>query len=106
VKGVGNFGVHLGSWFTAEQGESLWQSPDTERLKGKRDRALLAVLFSLVHLQPREQHRAIVDLIGKAGPMRTVPMPDWVKRVLDDWLNAAGLTSGRVVGHVNKAGRV
>jgi hypothetical protein len=37
VKGVKKLGVRLGNWLTAEQGESLWQSPDTERLKGKRD---------------------------------------------------------------------
>ena len=91
VKGVKKLGVRLGNWLTAEQGETLWQSPDTERLKGKRDRALLAVLLAcglrrheavelnFSHLQQREQHWAIVDLIGKAGHIRTVPMPDWVK---------------------------
>jgi site-specific recombinase XerD len=26
-------GVRLGNWLTAEQGEALWQSPDTERLQ-------------------------------------------------------------------------
>ncbi len=118
VKGVKKLGVRLGNWLTAEQGESLWQSPDAERLKGKRDRALLAVLLAcglrrheavelnFSHLQQREQHWAIVDLVGKAGHTRTVPMPDWVKQVLDDWLNAAGLTSGRVFRRVNRAGRI
>jgi len=118
VKGVKKLGVRLGNWLTAEQGESLWQSPDAERLKGKRDRALLAVLLAcglrrheavelnFSHLQQREQHWAIVDLVGKAGHTRTVPMPDWVKQVLDDWLNAAGLTSGRTFRRVNRAGRI
>ena len=118
VKGVKKLGVRLGNWLTAEQGEKLWQSPDDERLKGKRDRALLAVLLAcglrrheavelnFSHLQQREQHWAIVDLVGKAGHTRTVPVPDWVKQVLDDWLNAAGLTSGRVFRRVNRAGRI
>jgi site-specific recombinase XerD len=118
VKGVKKLGVRLGNWLTAEQGERLWQSPDAERLKGKRDRALLAVLLAcglrrheavelnFSHLQQREQHWAIVDLVGKAGHTRTVPMPDWVKQVLDDWLKAASLTSGRVFRRVNRAGRV
>lgn len=44
--------------------------------------------------------------MGKSGHMRTVPMPDWVKHVLDDWLNAAGLTSGRVFRRVKRAGRI
>jgi len=107
VKGVKKLGVRMGNWLNAEQGEALWRAPDAERRKGKRDRALLAVLLacglrrheavelSFSHLQQREQHSAIVDLMGKAGHTRTVPMPDWVKAVLDVWLKDAGLTSGR-----------
>jgi hypothetical protein len=30
------------------------------------------------HLQQREGHWAIVDLSGKGGHVRTVPVPDWV----------------------------
>ena len=39
-------GVRLGNWLTAEQGITLWQAPDRERLKGKRDRALLSALLA------------------------------------------------------------
>src|SRR5450755_3713909 len=118
VRGVKKLGMRLGNWLTAEQGETLWQSPDIERRKGKRDRALLAVLLAcglrrheavelnFTHLQQREQHWAIVDLMGKAGHMRTIPMPDWVKAILDVWIKDAGLTSGKVFRRVNKAGRV
>ena len=117
VKGVKKLGVRLGNWLTAEQGERLWRSPDAGRLKGKRDRALLAVLLAcglrrheavdldFSHLQQREQHWAIVDIVGKAGHTRTVPMPDWVKNVLDEWLNAAGLASGKVFRRVSRAGK-
>jgi site-specific recombinase XerD len=50
----------------AEQAQALWQAPDRERLKGKRDRALFAILLSpgirrhefaeltIGHLQQRE----------------------------------------------------
>ena len=31
------------------------------------------------HLQQREAHWAIVDLGGKGGHIRTVPVPNWVK---------------------------
>jgi site-specific recombinase XerD len=94
VKGVKKLGVRLGNWLTAEQGQALWQAPDREKLKGKRDRALLALLLTcglrrhevlaltLDHLQQREEHWALVDLVGKAGHMRTVPVPDWVKSEL------------------------
>ena len=33
VKGVKKLGVRLGNWLTAEQGITLWQAPDRERLK-------------------------------------------------------------------------
>jgi len=79
----------IGNWLTAEQSQKLWQAPDGERLKEKRDRALLAILLAcgvrrheavalnLGHIQRREEHWAIVDLKGKAGHIRTIPMPIW-----------------------------
>ena len=117
VKGVKKLGVRLGNWLTAEQGQALWQAPDRKQLKGKRDRALLALLLTcglrrhevvaltLDHLQQREEHWAVVDLVGKAGYMRTVPVPDWVKSELDEWLAAAAIVRGRLFRRVNKAGR-
>ena len=98
VKGVKKLGVRLGNWLTVEQAHSLWQAPDSQGLKGKRDRALLALLLAcglrrheavglkIDDLQQREEHWAIVDLVGKAGHVRTVPIPDWVKGQLDEWL--------------------
>jgi site-specific recombinase XerD len=38
--------LRLGNWLTAEQGYALWQALDRQRLKGKRDRALLALLLA------------------------------------------------------------
>ena len=110
--------VRLGNWLTPEQGEALWQTPDPSKQKVKRDRALPAVLLACglrrneavelnrSHLQQREEHWAFVDLKGKAGHIRTVPMPDWMKGVLDEWLCAAGVTSGRLFRRVNKMGRI
>ena len=57
-------------------------------------------------LTSSNEKRAIVDLMGKAGHTRMVPMPDWVKQVLDHWLSAAGITSGRLFCRVNRAGRI
>src|SRR5205807_823301 len=42
VKRVKRLGIRLGNWLTAEQGDALWQDPDRQRLKGTRDRAVLA----------------------------------------------------------------
>ena len=46
VKGAKKLGVRLGNWLTAEEARPLWQLPNTETLKGKRDRAILATLLS------------------------------------------------------------
>ncbi len=118
VKGVKKLGVRLGNWLTAEQSHALWQAPDHQRLKGKRDRALLALLLAcglrrheavalrLDHLQQREEHWAIVDLVGKGGHVRTVPMPDWVRNELNDWLLAAAIDRGKLFRRVNKVGKI
>ncbi len=117
VKGVKKIGVRLGNWLTSEQSQALWQAPGVERLKGKRDRALRAVLLAcglrrhevveltFEHLQQREEHWAIVDLIGKAGHVRTIPLPGWVRQVLAEWFAGAGISSGKLFRCVSRAGR-
>jgi site-specific recombinase XerD len=113
VRGVKKIGVRLGNWLTAEQSQKLWQAPDGKRLKEKRDRALLAILLAcgvrlheaielnFCHIQQRGEHWAIVDLKGKAGHIRTIPMPTWVKQVLDQWLHAANITAGKLFRRVH-----
>src|SRR5262249_19075277 len=95
--------------------QALWQAPDRERLK--RDRALLAILLAcglrrhelagltVGHLQQREGHCAIVDLRGKAGHVRTIPVPDWVYRLLNDWVVAASIKAGSFCGRITGAGK-
>lgn len=63
-----------------------------------------AVSLEMRHIQQREEHWAIIDLHRKAGHTRTVPVPDWVKTVLDEWTRAANITSGRAFRRVNKDG--
>ncbi|HTT21593.1 MAG TPA: tyrosine-type recombinase/integrase [Candidatus Sulfotelmatobacter sp.] len=116
VKGVKKIGIRLGNWLNVEQSQTLWQAPNGDRLKEKRDRALLALLLAcglrrheavdlnLSHVQQREEHWAIVDLKGKAGHTRTIPMPAWVKDVVDQWLQAANITAGKVFRRVHKIG--
>jgi integrase len=65
VKGVKKLGVRLGNWLTADEARRFWQAPHADTLKGKRDRAILAVLLGcglrrreladmdFAHLQPR-----------------------------------------------------
>jgi integrase len=84
VKGVKKIGVRLGNWLLPDQAVALLEAPDPETMKGKRDLALLAILvacglrrheaveLNVSHLQQREDHWAIVDLIGKASHVRTI----------------------------------
>jgi integrase len=59
-----------------------------------------AVGLLIDDLQQREEHWAIVDLVGKAGHVRTVPIPDCVKGQLDEWLRASGIARGRIFRRV------
>src|SRR6516162_7490046 len=45
VKGAKKLGVRLGNWLTNEQAKAPRQIPDMHSVKGKRDRAILAVLL-------------------------------------------------------------
>lgn len=45
---------------------------------------------------------ANVDLVGKKGHVRTVPMPAWTKAAIDSWAVAAGLTSAPMFRGKNK----
>jgi hypothetical protein len=57
-------------------------------------------------IQIRQGHWAIVDLIGKGGHIRTVPMPLWVKSAVTKWIAAARLTDGRIFRAVSTHGTV
>jgi site-specific recombinase XerD len=114
---VKKLGVRLGNWLTPEQGKAVWQAPDRERLRGKRDRALLAILLAgglrrheiaeltVDHLQQREGHWAIVELAGKGGHIRTIPVPDWVYHAMNDWMVAAGIQAGKLFRKMSSAGK-
>jgi integrase len=65
-----------------------------------------AAELSFEHIQQREGRWAIVDLIGKHGRIRTVPMPSWAKVAIDAWAEAAAINSGRVFRAINKGGRI
>lgn len=118
VKGAKKLGMRLGNWLTVEEGRSLWQLPNRYTVKGKRDRAILAVLLgcglrrrelialTMDHMQRREDHWAIVDLVGKGGHVRTVPMPDWVKGTVDDWLAVGRIGHGKIFRCVCRKGTV
>jgi site-specific recombinase XerD len=101
VKGVPSKGVRLGNWLSVKQAQTLLDAPDVSTKKGLRDRAILAVLLgcglrrsevaalTFSHIQQRDGRWCIVDLLGKHGRIRTIPMPTWVKLAIDAWASAA-----------------
>ena len=68
-------------------------------------RSELAAL-ELEQIQRREEHWAIVDLVGKAGHVRTVPVPSWVKTVIDTWASAAVVEGGKLFRAIRKNGKL
>jgi hypothetical protein len=61
--------------------------------------------LDFTHMQQREEHWAIVDLVGKGGHIRTVPVPEWVKATIDLWVAAAGISTGRLFRCICRAGK-
>jgi len=54
----------------------------------------------------REEHWVIADLIGKGRHIRTVPVPVWAKRAVDEWTAAAGMNGGVVFRRVSRLGKI
>src|SRR6202161_1496694 len=100
VKGAKRLGVRIGNWLTVDQSRTLLGKSPSENLRAKCDRAILALLvgcglrraelsaLTVDDLQIRQGHWAIVDLVGKGGHIRTVPVPAWVKAAIDRWMSS------------------
>ena len=118
VKGAKRLGIRLGNWLTVDQGKKLLAIPASDSVRDKRDSAILSLLLgcglrraeltglTLGHLQQRDEHWAIVNLYGKGGHIRTLPVPTWVKNALDRWVTAASITEGAVFRRVSRTGTV
>ena len=117
VKSAKTQGIRTGNWLSLRQAQALLGAPDVSTLRGLRDRAIIAVLLgcglrrsevaalTFAHVQQRDGHWCIVDLVGKHGRVRTAPMPNWVKVAIDAWTSAVALGDGRVFRPVNRADR-
>ena len=87
VKSVKSTGIRVGNWLSLIQAQALLCAPDVTTVKGLRDRGILAVLLrcglrrsevaalTFAHVQQRDGRWCIVDLKGKHGRVRTMPMP-------------------------------
>ena len=48
----------------------------------------------------------IADLIGKGKHIRTVPVPAWAKRAVDEWITAAGINGGAIFRRVSRLSKI
>lgn len=118
VENIRHEGTKMGNWLSKEQAENLINAPDTETLKGKRDRAVLAVMIgcglrrvevtrlTLGHIQQREGRWMVVDLKGKRDKVRSIPMPSWAKSAIDVWVDASGVADGPLFRPLRRGGHV
>jgi len=118
IKGVKTLGVRVGNWLSLFQAQSLLNAPDVRTKKGLRDRAMFATLLgcglrrselanlTVKHVQQRDSRWCIVDLVGKHGRGRTIPMPAWVKNAIDAWTAEAGVIAGHLFRPINRGDQV
>jgi site-specific recombinase XerD len=118
AKGVRQIGQKVGNWLSLEQGNNLLGAVSPKALRAKRDAAMLSILLgcglrrseavglTYERVQRREGHWAIVDQVGKAGHVRTVPVPGWVKDRVDAWTTAAHIEEGPLFRSIRKNGAI
>ena len=118
IPGAPNRGQRAGNWLTEAQAQALLYAPDANTLRGKRDRVALALLvacglrrseaaqLTFEDLQLREGRWVIVDMRGKGGRIRTIPVPIWVMVAVGHWTDATKLSSGRVLRSINQSDQI
>jgi integrase len=118
VPNVKQTGQRLGKWLTEKEAGRLLSVPDAHTRIGVRDRAMLALLvvcglrrdelarLEVGHLQLREERWVLLDLEGKGRRVRTVPIPLWVKQLLDRWLAESGIREGPLFRTLRKGGKL
>ena len=62
--------------------------------------------MTMKHVQQRDSRWCIVDLVGKHGRVRTIPMPTWTKNAIDAWTSVVGVTEGHLFRPVNRGDEV
>jgi len=94
-------GTRAGRWLLTAEVTRLMLAPPGGSLRGLLDRAILACLFAGAlrrgecaaltcgQLTVREGRPLLVDIRGKGGRVRSVPLPPWADLRLRTWLQAA-----------------
>ena len=118
VRGLRLYGVRIGRWLTSAGARELLGIPDSGTVRGKRDRAILAVLLgcglrrgeaaavSVAQFRIVEDRWVIADLVGKHGRIRTVAVPIWAKAAVDEWCRVGSIMAGRLFRQITKCAAV
>jgi site-specific recombinase XerC len=103
---VRRIGVRLGNWLAVDQSKNFLFKSRGEDLRSKRNCAMLALLvgcglrrgellaLNVRSIEIREEHWVVADLHGKAGHIRTIPIPMRVKAAINEWTAVSGITEG------------
>lgn len=109
VRGVPKRGESCGRWLTEDQARLMIASPDRSTPIGRRDYALMGLLFGCglrrfeavrvtpAMIQQREGRWVIVDLTRKRGKIHTVPVPEWAYAAVSQWVTEAGISEGPIL---------
>ncbi len=117
-RGEKQSGSKIGNWLQKSQVDAILNSVDRGSMRGKRDYAMLAVLFAtalrrreLVELQvatiqQRDGQWGFIGLRGKGGKVRNISLPDWVRLAIEDWLRATHIAHGAVFRGISRHGKL
>ena len=118
IRGEKQTGSRLGNWLQKHEVDQVLRSVDRSTVRGKRDYAILAVLFAtalrrreLVELQvatiqQRDGQWGFIGLRGKGGKVRNISLPGWVRLAVIDWLQATGIVQGPVFRSISRHGKL
>src|SRR3954468_23667827 len=110
--------MRLGKWLAADQGRSLLLNSQGDK---SQERAQLChpcragwlwieagelLALTAGSIQLREEHWVIADLHGKAGHVRTVPIPTLGKEALDRRTEASGIKDGCLFRAIKNSGKI
>ena len=106
-------GIRTGQWLTLAQVQRFIAAPDRATPLGKRDACVLALLLGCGlrrqeacnlpaqsigwKLTERGPVMQINNLQGKGNRVRTLQVPGWAARDIQDWMDSAGVTSGKLL---------
>ena len=97
------------NYLTEAQIKQVMALPDRSLPAGKRDYIALgmllycglrraeAVAIEFKHVRVVEGRPCFCGLPGKGGKFRDVPMPNWLFEAIQDWVDTAGITTGRIL---------